>query len=114
MASLDLISWLWQNIFFVGVISIVFFLLQNWLKPGLRSIPGPWLAKFSNLWRFHDVAKGRPDITLYKLHQKYGDYVRLGPAAVSVKNIEVLKAIYGINAGFAKVSRSPAWLSDRE
>lgn len=104
MASLDLISWIWQNLLLVGAIIILLFLFQNWLQPGLRSIPGPWLAKFSNIWRFYDVAKGRPDITLYKLHQEYGDYVRLGPNAISVKNLEVLKTIYGINAGYAKVS----------
>jgi hypothetical protein len=107
-AALDLISWLWHNSLLVGAILVLYFLLQNWLKPGLRSIPGPWLAKFSNIWRFQDVAKGRPDITLYKLHQKHGDYVRLGPTAVSVKNIEVLKTIYGINAGYAKVKSHPA------
>ncbi|KAH8784862.1 cytochrome P450 [Hyaloscypha sp. PMI_1271] len=104
MASLDLISWLWQHPLFGGALLVLSFLLQNWLKPGLRSIPGPWLAKFSNIWRYHDVAKGRPDVTLYKLHQKYGDYVRLGPAAVSVKNMQVLKTIYGINSGYAKSS----------
>ena len=104
MASLDLISWLWQHPLFGGALLVLSFLLQNWLKPELRSIPGPWLAKFSNIWRYHDVAKGRPDITLYKLHQKYGDYVRLGPAAVSVKNMQVLKTIYGINSGYAKVT----------
>jgi hypothetical protein len=110
MASLDLISWIWQNFLLVGTTLILYFLLQSWLKPGLRSIPGPALAKFSNIWRFHDVAKGRPDITLYNLHQKHGDYVRLGPAAVSVKNTEVLKTIYGINAGYEKVNSHPSWL----
>ncbi|KAE9363577.1 cytochrome P450 [Stipitochalara longipes BDJ] len=104
MASLDLLSWLWQNLLLVGVASILYFFLGNWLKPGVRSIPGPWLAKVSDLWRYYDVAKGRPDITLYQLHQRHGDYVRLGPTAVSVKNIEVLKTIYGINSGYAKSS----------
>jgi len=102
MASLDIISWFWQNSFIVAVISILYVFLESWLRPGLRSIPGPWLAKFSNIWRFYDVAKGRPDITLYKLHEKHGDYVRLGPITVSVKNIEVLKTIYGFNAGYGK------------
>jgi hypothetical protein len=111
MASLDIISWFWQHSFPVVVISILYVFLQSWLKPGLRSIPGPWLAKFSNIWRFYDVAKGRPDITLYKLHQKHGDYVRLGPRVVSVKNIEVLKTIYGISAGYGKVGTNPSFLA---
>lgn len=109
MASLDLVAWFWQNWLLVGAISILYVLLRTLLKPGVRAIPGPWLAKVSNIWRFHDVAKGRPDITLYKLHQKHGDYVRLGPTAISVKNIEVLKTIYGINAGYEKAKSRPAW-----
>ncbi len=111
MASLDIISWLWQHSFLVAVLSVLYIFLQSWLKPGLRSIPGPWLAKFSNIWRFYDVAKGRPDITLYKLHENHGDYVRLGPRAVSVKNIEVLKMIYGVNAGYGKVGSNPSFLA---
>jgi len=111
MASLDLLFWLWQNLFLVGVVSTLYFFLGNWLKPGLRSLPGPWLAKFSNIWRYHDVAKGRPDITLYQLHQQHGDYVRLGPSAVSVKNVEVLKTIYAINSGHAKVYLSALLLA---
>jgi len=103
MASLDLLSWIWHHILLIVFASTLNFFIATWLKPGLRSLPGPWLAKFSDIWRYYDVAKGRSDITLYKLHQKHGDYVRLGPSAVSVKNIEVLKTIYGINSGYAKV-----------
>lgn len=76
---------------------------RNYLTPGASSIPGPFLAKITNIWRFIDVAGGRPEVTLSKLHQQHGDYVRLGPNVVSVQNLDALKTIYGINKGYQKV-----------
>jgi hypothetical protein len=52
------------------------------------------------------VAKGHAEVTHHKLHQKYGDYVRLGPNVVSVRNLDALKIIYGINKGYNKVHGS--------
>jgi hypothetical protein len=79
------------------------YLASNYLSLGVCSVPGPFLAKFSNLWRFIDVANGHAEATLYELHQKHGDYVRLGPKVVSVRDLDALKMIYGINKGYRKV-----------
>ncbi|OQE43521.1 hypothetical protein PENCOP_c003G04112 [Penicillium coprophilum] len=84
-------------------LALVYF-TRNYLKPGAASIPGPFLAKITNLWRFIDVANGRAEVTLYSLHQKHGDYVRLGPNVVSVRNMDALKTIYGINKGYQKTN----------
>ncbi|GES61892.1 cytochrome P450 [Aspergillus terreus] len=91
-----------QHLLALTVVSIVCYLTRNYLTPGVSSVPGPFLAKLFNLWRFVDVARGRPEITQYKLHQKYGDYVRLGPNVVSVRNPDIVKTIYGINKGYRK------------
>ncbi|KAJ5762320.1 cytochrome P450 [Penicillium nucicola] len=49
------------------------------LKPGLRLIPGPIIARFSSLYRPWKIAKGdAPDFYL-RLHKKYGPIVRTGP-----------------------------------
>lgn len=45
----------------------------------------------------------RPEVTHIKLHEKYGDVVRLGPNTLSFSNPAALKAIYGLNKGFIKV-----------
>lgn len=92
---------------------ILIHLTRNYFTPGVLSVPGPFAAKLSNIWRFLDVNRGRPDITLYKLHQKYGDYVRLGPSVVSVRNPDILRTIYGINKGFRKVGKSIQSTIDR-
>lgn len=102
-----------EQVLGLTIVALLVYLARNYFTPGVVSIPGPFAAKFSNLWRFVDVARGRPDITLHKLHQKYGDYVRLGPNVVSVRNPDVLKTIYGINKGFRKVGKSVQSTSDR-
>jgi len=88
------------------VVGVLIHLTRNYFTPGAVTVPGPFTAKLSNIWRFVDVARGRPDITLYELHNKYGDYVRIGPNIISVRNPDVLKTIYGINKGFRKVRKT--------
>lgn len=98
----DAVSFIGQHILSIALAAIVLHLARNYFTPGVYSVPGPFLAKLSSLWRLIDVARGRPDITLYKLHQKHGDYVRLGPNVVSVRNTDALKVMYGINKGYRK------------
>lgn len=64
---------------------------------------GPISHNSSNLWRFIDVANDHAEGTLYKLHQKYGDYVRLRPKVVSIRDLDGLGMIYGTNKGYRKV-----------
>ena len=101
----DLVAFLIQHIPSILLLGVVAHLTHNYYTPGASSVPGPFFAKLSNLWRFIDVANGHAEVTLQKLHQKYGDYVRLGPKVVSVRNLDALKTIYGINKGYNKVSQ---------
>ena len=39
---------------------------------GIRGYPGPFLAKFSDLWLACICNTGRRSITIHKMHQKYG------------------------------------------
>lgn len=79
-------------------------LLGNLFAPGVRNIPGPVLAKFTNLYRLYNVSKGDNHISLASLHRKYGDNVRLGPHVISICNSEDISKVYGIKGGFVKVS----------
>ncbi|KAL1863957.1 hypothetical protein VTK73DRAFT_6277 [Phialemonium thermophilum] len=90
---------------FVLILSAGFLanLFLNRYKPGLRSIPGPFLASFTNLWRLIDVARGRHQDTLINLHRKYkSKLVRIGPNAVSVADPDAVRIIYGLKTGFSK------------
>lgn len=79
--------------------------IANHFKPGLRNIPGPFLASLTNLWRLIDVKRGNHQSTLIKLHRKYGTkLLRIAPNVVSVSDPDAVKVLYGIKLGFTKVS----------
>jgi hypothetical protein len=99
----DSIVFIGQNITSIILLVFILHFTRNYLTSGVSAIPGPLLAKISNIWRFVDVAKGHAEVTLLKLHRKYGDYVRLGPNVVSVRDLDAVKIIYGINQGYKKV-----------
>ena len=77
-------------------------LLVNKYGNGLSSVPGPILASFTDLWRFLDVYRRRPDVTQVTLHEKYGSVVRLGPNTVSISDPAAIQTIYAHNSGFTK------------
>ncbi|GLA22359.1 hypothetical protein AnigIFM63326_003271 [Aspergillus niger] len=92
------LTYLSQHIPSILFTILIIHLARNYFKPG------PVFAKITNLWRFVDVARGRAEVTHYQLHQKHGEYVRLGPNVVSVWNVEALKVIYGIKRGYKKTA----------
>lgn len=83
---------------------LLLWLVKNRYSNGLNQYPGPLLASLTDWWRFFDVYGRRPEITHRALHRKFGDVVRLGPNTLSFSDPRALKAIYGLNKGFTKVS----------
>lgn len=93
-------------VFKVTFILIVFPSLYAWIiwhKNGLRDIPGPRLARFSNIYRFIRMLEADVHSRDINLHKRYGDIVRLGPNMVSVGDPSHIRAIYGIGANLPKV-----------
>lgn len=82
--------------------SLVAWLVSNRFNRGLNKYPGPFLASLTDWWRFWIVYKRRPEVEHIRLHEKYGDVVRLGPNDLSFSDPKALKAIYGLNKGFVK------------
>lgn len=89
----------------LGAISawILVSLVRNVFASGVRDLPGPLLAKFTNLYRLFDVSKGYNHVSLVKLHESCGDNVRFGPRVVSVRNPKDVNKIYGLKGGYVKV-----------
>ncbi|KAL6412481.1 cytochrome P450 oxidoreductase [Ilyonectria robusta] len=92
-------------IFVCAIITIS--LLRNKFRSGLRNIPGPTLAAYTALWRWHDVRKGQAHQTAINLHRKYGPLVRIGPNHVSVSDPREIKKIYGLKSGYTKTGFYP-------
>ena len=88
------------------VILLIFWVLnlaRTAFRPGLRNIPGPFLAKFSRFYITKYVAKGEMHSLFIDLHHKYGPLVRYAPNKVSVADPSAIQTIYGVSSGFVKV-----------
>lgn len=75
----------------------------------LRDIPGPALAKLTNLWRLWKVYRRDSHETYLKLHEQYGDVVRIGPNCISISKPDVIPSIYGISVKAAKSQFYAPW-----
>jgi hypothetical protein len=71
----------------------------------LSHIPGPFLARFTNIPRFLWVWSNNAHNVHIALHRKYGPVVRFGPNMVSVAAPEEISQIYGFKKPWLKVSR---------
>lgn len=94
------------TLFALGAIVLAFHYVVAYLHSPLKKIPGPLLAKFSNIWRFYNHYGQTHIETQKELHKKYGDVVRLGPNTVSIADASLLKTIYSTRGAFLKVSQS--------
>ena len=97
--SLVIPAWIVLIVFVFVAFGIEYFYVHQCL----RAVPGPFIAKFTNLWRYLDVRKGAHQETLIRLHQKYGPIVRTGPNVVSIADHDAIAQIYGVGKGFVKV-----------
>ncbi|PYH99651.1 cytochrome P450 pisatin demethylase [Aspergillus ellipticus CBS 707.79] len=68
----------------------------------LARYPGPFWARFTNLWRFITFLGGQHHLTEQLLHNKYGRVVRVAPNWLSFSSLEDYEAIYGFNKSVEK------------
>ncbi len=80
MAIVQLLSTLFHHVHPATILSLVPALLVlvhfvSWLIDlhGLRSFPGPWLARFSDLWLGHVAKQGHRSEVVHQMHEKYGE-----------------------------------------
>ncbi|KAJ6000548.1 cytochrome P450 [Penicillium waksmanii] len=88
-------------IFIVGILIFISYVTTA-LKPGLRSIPGPIMARLTYLYRPFRIAKGDAPNFYMSLHEKYGPIVRTSPNTVDISDPAALPTIYGISSKFVK------------
>lgn len=76
-----------------------------------RSIPGPFLAKFSDIWLGWVSSLGHRSDVVHELHKKYGPLVRLAPNHVSVADPDALQVVYAHGNGSLKSDFYDAFVS---
>lgn len=67
-----------------------------------RDIPGPLLAKFSDLWLFSTARRGKRFEIVHEQHKKHGKIMRIQPNHISINDDAAINAIYGHGNGFLK------------
>lgn len=88
----------------VAILAFVSFTVHRLNTTPLNDIPGPFLAKYSNVWRFVRALLGRTAFHQHALHQKYGVAVRIGPNIVSINDPSLIKVIFSTKERWVKVS----------
>jgi len=73
--------------------------VRNW---SIQDIPGPFLAKFTNLWLLWQCRKGERYMAVDAAHKQHGKLVRIQPHHVSVADAAAIPVIYGHGNGFLK------------
>lgn len=69
-------------------------LLHRLLFHPLRSHPGPFWAKFSDLYNTYHIVKKDEAKNFHLLHDRYGPVVRYGPNRLSVKSADAVRMLY--------------------
>lgn len=78
-------------------------LVKTRYRAGLRHIPGPLIASFSNGWKLQAVWKRNMHRENIRVHEDYGPIVRIGPNHVSLADPKSMRLIYGVQNVFRKV-----------
>ncbi|KAH7108667.1 cytochrome P450 [Dendryphion nanum] len=86
----------------VGAVVVVAQYISAYLSSPLKQLPGPFVAKFSNWWRFFNHYSKTHIETQQALHKKYGNAVRIGPNTVSLSDPSLIKTIYSTRGTFVK------------
>ncbi|KAH8788403.1 cytochrome P450 [Diaporthe sp. PMI_573] len=75
----------------------------------LSKVPGPRLAKITELWRTNRYIRGYWHRDILDLHRKYGPVVRISPNEVSIVSPEVSKTVYSYSGGTQKTDWYDVW-----
>ncbi|KAI0699707.1 cytochrome P450 [Cytidiella melzeri] len=85
------------------LLSIVLYRLSP-IHP-LARYPGPIQAKVSKLWMAWVASSGKQHLYIQRLHDVYGDVVRIGPNELSIRDVSAIQPLMGAQ-GWPK---GPQW-----
>jgi hypothetical protein len=94
-------------------LTVLFFVFAYITSP-LNTFPGPFWAKFTDIWRLLDYWCCTQIRSHQELHKAHGVAVRIGPNMVSLSDPALIKKVYSTRGDFVKVCDPgyPVWLSN--
>lgn len=75
----------------------------------LSRIPGPFVARFTGLWRQKKYLDGKWHEEILRIHEKYGRVVRIAPNELSVVDEYAMKNLYGHSHNAPKTTWYSVW-----
>ncbi|MCJ1231843.1 hypothetical protein MMC12_008522, partial [Toensbergia leucococca] len=79
-------------------------ILYRTLFHPLSKFPGPFGARISNLWFSAQLKNADAHKTVLKLHEQYGDFLRIGSSDLSIVHSRAVSAIYGLGSKCTKAA----------
>lgn len=70
----------------------------------LNKFPGPLGSRISNFWLSAHLKDGDAFRKVQKLHEDYGDFVRVGSSDLSITHPKAVSAIYGLGSKCTKAA----------
>lgn len=89
---------------------IILYALYNVFLHPLSIYPGPWLSAASDIPYILRALSGRPHERVLKLHQTYGDIVRIAPNELSFINPEAWEEVMNVRAGGVENNKDPLYV----
>ncbi|KAI9689268.1 MAG: hypothetical protein M1820_010179 [Bogoriella megaspora] len=92
-----------QFLYGAAALSIaVLYILCRALFDPLRTIPGPFITRFTRGWYFLKLWNEDFEKTNIDIHRRYGKVVRIAPNEYSIDDPSAVKTIYGLGSQFPK------------
>ena len=103
LPALNVFAFLWIALAFLTLLLVNLYIASR--KAELSHVPGPWVARYTDLWRCYQAYKtlGKSAYDYEGLRQKYGDVVRAGPSVVLVFDPAAVPIIFGTGSRLDKV-----------
>jgi len=102
--------YIWLQLVTALVAARLLFLVYRTLASPLRSVPGPFAARFSRAWYWYRVWRGHFERDNIRLHEQYGSsVVRVAPNWYSCTSPESIKKIYAPGSKFTKSDWYNGW-----
>ncbi|CAK7201920.1 hypothetical protein SEUCBS139899_004636 [Sporothrix eucalyptigena] len=102
----------WNLAYGVAGAVLIGVLLPTLLRLRL-DVPGPSLARFTNMWYWWQMKRGNFQVTNLELHNKSGPIVQIAPEYFSISDPSALKTIYGHGTKFEKAPWYSVWTSGK-
>ncbi|GME64949.1 hypothetical protein AJ79_03600 [Neofusicoccum parvum] len=92
----------------LAVYSVGWMLYNLYFHP-LSSFPGPFEARATRIWYCRKLLSGSVSFEIGKLHEKYGDVVRIAPDELSFNDPKAWDDIYGYRPGKGEIVKDPVF-----